>query len=89
MYLILFKGQFSNGNLIYDIVVLFQICVFYVLGFYNMPGINSKDFNTMFDLSYEKLCMKIFLYQGLMLKIQKANNIYIMFMVFDFQGRLG
>ena len=43
----------------------------------------------MFDLSYEKLCVKIFLYQGLMLKIQKANNIYIMFMVFAFQGRLG
>ena len=43
----------------------------------------------MFDLSYEKLCLKIFLYQGLMLKIQKANNIYIMFMVFAFYGRLG
>ena len=46
-------------------------------------------FNTMFDLSYEKMCLKIFLYQGLMLKIQKANNIYNMFMVFAFQGRLG
>ena len=43
--------------------------------------INSNDFNTIFDLSYEKLCLKIFLYQGLMLKIQKASNIYIMFMV--------
>ena len=42
----------------------------------------------MFDLSYEKLCLKIFFYQGLMLKIQKANTIYIMFMVFAFQGRL-
>ena len=42
----------------------------------------------MFDLSYEKVCLKIFLYQGLMLKTQKANNIYIMFMVFAFQSRL-
>ena len=51
--------------------------------------INSNDFKTIFDLSYEKLCLEIFLYQGLMLKIQKANNIYIMFMVFALQGRLG
>ena len=43
----------------------------------------------MFDLSYQKLCLKIFLYQGLMVKIQNVNNIYIMFMVFAFQGRLG
>ena len=59
--------------------------VFCVLGYYE--DLYSNDFNIILDFSYQNLCLNTFLYQGLMLKVDISNNIYI-FIVFAIHGRL-
>ena len=54
-----------------------------------IEDIYSNDFKTIFYFSYRNLYLNICLYEGVMLKVDIANKIYNMLMVYAIHGRLG
>ena len=50
--------------------------------------IYSNDVNTIFGFSYPNLCLHVFVYQDLTLKVNITSNMYSMFMVFAIHGLL-
>ena len=73
----------------YGIFVLFETRVGFLCHWVLEDIYSISDFKTFPYFIYQNLCLNTFLYEGVMLKLDIANKIHSMLMVFPIHARLG